>query len=212
MYEMKQSGWMELICGSMFSGKSEELIRRVRRAVFAKQSIAVFKPAIDNRYSEEAVVSHNGSSVIAKSITHSSKIFDHINMDTDLIAIDEVQFFDDEIVSVAQHLADSGYRVILAGLDQDFRGEPFGPMPQLMSLAEQVTKLQAVCSVCGAPASRTQRLIDNRPAGYDDPVILVGAAESYEPRCRHHHEVPGKQEAVHTAINGGASVKKENKL
>jgi thymidine kinase len=212
MYEMKQSGWMELICGSMFSGKSEELIRRVRRAVFAKQSIAVFKPAIDNRYSEEAVVSHNGSSVIAKAITHSSKIFDHIDLDTDLIAIDEVQFFDEEIVQVAQHLADSGYRVILAGLDQDFRGEPFGPMPELMCLAEIVTKLQAVCSVCGSPSSRTQRLIDKKPAGYDEPVILVGASESYEPRCRHHHEVPGKQETVHTPISGGALEPKTNKL
>ena len=212
MYEMKQSGWMELICGSMFSGKSEELIRRVRRAVFAKQSIAVFKPAIDNRYSEEAVVSHNGTSVIAKAITHSSNIFDHIDLDTDLIAIDEVQFFDDEIVQVAQHLADSGYRVILAGLDQDFRGEPFGPMPELMCLAEQVTKLQAVCAVCGSPASRTQRLINSEPAGYDEPVILVGASESYEPRCRHHHEVPGKQETVHTPIIGGIENTKTTRL
>ena len=110
----------------------------------------------------------------------------------DLIAIDEVQFFDEEIIAVTQHLANSGYRVIVAGLDQDFRGEPFGPMPVLLSLAESVTKLQAVCAVCGSPSSRTQRLIDGKPASYDEPVILVGASESYEPRCRHHHEVPGK--------------------
>jgi thymidine kinase len=194
MYEMKQSGWMELICGSMFSGKSEELIKRVNRAHFAKMKIAVFKPVIDNRYAEEAVVSHNGTSVMAKPILHSTEIFKHLAEELDVIAIDEVQFFDQEIVEVAQHLADSGYRVILAGLDQDFRGEPFGPVPQLMALAESVTKLQAVCAVCGSAASRTQRLINGSPAGYNDPIILVGASESYEPRCRHHHEVPGKNE------------------
>jgi thymidine kinase len=190
MYVMKHSGWIELICGSMFSGKSEELIRRVRRTQFAKQKIAVFKPLIDNRYSEEAVVSHNGTSVIAKPIGASMDIFQHIDGEIDVIAIDEVQFFDEEIVQVVQHLANSGYRVILAGLDQDFRGEPFGQMPALMAVAEQITKLQAVCAVCGSPASRTQRLINGKPASYDDPVILVGASEAYEPRCRHHHEVP----------------------
>ena len=190
MYVMKQSGWIEVICGSMFSGKSEELIRRVRRAQFAKQKIAVFKPKIDNRYSEESVVSHNGSSFIAKPLAQSTDILDHIDAEVDLIAIDEVQFFDDEIVRIVQQLADSGYRVICAGLDQDFRGEPFGKMPALMAVAELVTKLQAVCSVCGSPASRTQRLINGSPASYHDPVILVGASEAYEPRCRHHHEVP----------------------
>ncbi|MGD6857356.1 thymidine kinase [Bacillus infantis] len=190
MYVMKHHGWVEVICGSMFSGKSEELISRVRRAQFAKQKIAVFKPQIDNRYSEEAVVSHNGTSVIAKPISHSTDIFKHIDEDMEIIAIDEVQFFDDEVVKVIQHLADSGYRVIAAGLDQDFRGEPFGQMPALMAIAELVTKLQAVCAVCGSPASRTQRLINGKPASYDDPVILVGASEAYEPRCRHHHEVP----------------------
>jgi len=190
MYVMKHHGWVEVICGSMFSGKSEELIRRVRRAQFAKQKIAVFKPQIDNRYSEEAVVSHNGTSFIATPIAHSTDIFQYIDADVDLIAIDEVQFFDSEVVKVIQHLADSGHRVIAAGLDQDFRGEPFGEMPALMAIAELVTKLQAVCAVCGSPASRTQRLINGSPASYDDPVILVGASESYEPRCRHHHEVP----------------------
>lgn len=190
MYVMKQSGWLEVICGSMFSGKSEELIRRVRRAQFAKQEVKVFKPAIDNRYSEEAVVSHNGTSVIAIPVSCASDIRKHITTHTDVVAIDEVQFFDEHVVHVVQQLADEGYRVIVAGLDQDFRGEPFGPVPTLMSIAESVTKLQAVCTVCGSPASRTQRLINGRPASYYDPVILIGASESYEPRCRHHHEVP----------------------
>lgn len=173
----------------MFSGKSEELIRRVRRAQFAKQKIAVFKPKIDNRYSDESVVSHNGTSFIAIPISHSTEIFQHIDSDIEVIAVDEVQFFDPEIVDVIQHLADSGHRVIAAGLDQDFRGEPFEQMPALMAIAELVTKLQAVCAVCGSPSSRTQRLINGQPASYDDPVILVGASESYEPRCRHHHVV-----------------------
>lgn len=190
MYEMKQSGWLEVICGSMFSGKSEELIRRVRRSQFAKQQIMVFKPAIDNRYSEEAVVSHNGTSVIAKPVASSRDILEMVTADIDVVAIDEVQFFDDEITAVAQQLANQGHRVIAAGLDQDFRGEPFGQVPTLMAIAELVTKLQAVCAVCGSPASRTQRLINGNPASYNDPIILVGASESYEPRCRHHHEVP----------------------
>ncbi|WP_075983202.1 thymidine kinase [Bacillus massilinigeriensis] len=189
MYVMKHHGWVEVICGSMFSGKSEELIRRVRRAQFAKQKIAVFKPKIDNRYSDESVVSHNGTSFIAIPISHSTEIFQHIDSDIEVIAVDEVQFFDPEIVDVIQHLADSGHRVIAAGLDQDFRGEPFEQMPALMAIAELVTKLQAVCAVCGSPSSRTQRLINGQPASYDDPVILVGASESYEPRCRHHHVV-----------------------
>ncbi|AHC43995.1 MULTISPECIES: thymidine kinase [Bacillus] len=193
MYIMKQSGWLELICGSMFSGKSEELIRRVKRATYAKQEVKVFKPAIDNRYSEEAVVSHNGTSITSHVISSSAEIWDHISENTDVIAVDEVQFFGESIIGDLSLLADKGYRVIAAGLDMDFRGEPFGVVPNLMAVAESVTKLQAVCSVCGSPASRTQRLIDGKPASYDDPVILVGASESYEARCRHHHEVPKKQ-------------------
>ncbi|MBY4602737.1 MULTISPECIES: thymidine kinase [Bacillus] len=192
MYIMKQSGWLELICGSMFSGKSEELIRRVKRATYAKQEVRVFKPVIDNRYSEDAVVSHNGTSMTSYAISSAADIWDHISESTDVIAVDEVQFFDQDIVEVLSSLADKGYRVIAAGLDMDFRGEPFGVVPNIMAIAESVTKLQAVCSVCGSPASRTQRLIDGKPASYDDPVILVGASESYEARCRHHHEVPGK--------------------
>lgn len=190
MYVMKQSGWVEVVCGSMFSGKSEELIRRVRRAQFAKQKIVVFKPKIDDRYSKKSVVSHNGTTFTAIPVSSSNEMFQFIDAEVDLIAIDEVQFFDQEVVKVIQRLADEGYRVIAAGLDQDFRGEPFGQMPELMAIAEQVTKLQAVCAVCGSPASRTQRLINGKPASYHDPVIMVGAAEAYEARCRHHHEVP----------------------
>lgn len=190
MYLMNRNGWVEVICGSMFSGKSEELIRRVRRTQFAKQYAVVFKPSIDKRYSEEDVVSHNGAKVTAVPVTSSAEILDCVTEELDVIAIDEVQFFDEDIVEVVQTLANRGYRVITAGLDQDFRGLPFGQVPQLMAIAEHVTKLQAVCSVCGAPASRTQRLIDGEPASFDDPIILVGASESYEPRCRHCHIVP----------------------
>ncbi|RBW68753.1 thymidine kinase [Bacillus taeanensis] len=192
MYRVEKGGWLEVICGSMFSGKSEELIRRVRRASFGKLKVQVFKPAIDDRYSEESVVSHNGNSVVALPVQTSYEIAERIEEDTDVVAIDEVQFFDYNVVNVAEELANSGKRVIAAGLDQDFRGEPFSHMPILMALAESVTKLQAICLQCGAPASRTQRLINKEPAHYEDPIILVGAAESYEPRCRHCHEVPGK--------------------
>jgi thymidine kinase len=185
-----QPGWLEVICGSMFSGKSEELIRRVKRARFAKQKFLVFKPTIDNRYSEEDVVSHDGTSEVSIPIANARDIYKYIRNDIEIIAIDEVQFFDQEIIKVIQELS-TGFRVIAAGLDQDFRGEPFGPMPTLMSIAELVTKLQAVCTVCGSPASRTQRLIDGLPASYEDPIVLVGAQEEgYEARCRHHHEVP----------------------
>lgn len=205
MYVMKQSGWIEVICGSMFSGKSEELIRRIRRCKFAKQNVLVFKPKLDNRYSKEEVVSHNGSAVLAQPIGHPEEIYHYISKDVDVVAIDEAQFFDDSIVDVVQDLADQGYRVILAGLDQDFRGEPFGPMATLLCIAEQVTKLQAVCTVCGSPASRTQRLIDGNPASYDDPVIMVGSQESYEPRCRHHHIV---ENAPKRKLNRGTPVEK----
>ncbi|OZU88457.1 thymidine kinase [Virgibacillus indicus] len=192
MYVMKQSGWVEVICGSMFSGKSEELIRRVRRATYANLRVQVFKPAIDDRYDDASVVSHNGTSTVAIPVDSSDDIFKQIVENVDIVGIDEVQFFDENIVEAAEKLADKGIRVVAAGLDTDFRGEPFGPMPKLMALSEAVTKLNAICPVCGSPASRTQRLINGSPASYDDPVILVGASESYEPRCRHHHEVPNK--------------------
>ncbi len=189
---MKKEGWIEVICGSMFSGKSEELIRRVRRASFGKMKVQVFKPAIDNRYSEEEVVSHNGTKVCAEPVVQSYVILEKILPETQVVAIDEVQFFDEGMVAVADTLANRGIRVICAGLDQDFRGEPFEPTRTLMALAEDVTKLQAICPSCGSPASRTQRLINGAPASYHDPIILVGAAEAYEPRCRHCHEVPDK--------------------
>jgi len=192
MYVMKQSGWVEVICGSMFSGKSEELIRRIRRATYGNLSVRVFKPALDDRYADDVIVSHNGTTTIARPVNTAEEILAYQDRDVDIIGIDEVQFFDDHIVSAADELANNGIRVIMAGLDTDFRGEPFGPMPALMSLAETVTKLNAICPVCGSPASRTQRLINGKPASYDDPVILIGASESYEPRCRHHHEVPNK--------------------
>ena len=192
----QNKGWIECVCGSMFSGKSEELIRRVRRATFGRQKVEVFKPVIDNRYSKEEVVSHDGQSVVATPIEDAEEILKIMQPDTEVIAIDEVQFFDYNVVGVCQYLADHGYRVIVAGLDMDFRGEPFNPMPEIMAISETVTKLNAICMVCGSPASRTQRLIDGKPANYHDPVILVGASESYEPRCRHCHEVPGKPNTV----------------
>ncbi len=186
-------GWIELICGGMFSGKSEELIRRVKRAQIARQKVQVFKPALDYRYSVERVSSHNGLQVEAVPIAHAREILSLTDADTDVVAIDEVQFFDWEIAVVCNALADHGKRVILAGLDTDFRAEPFGPMPLLMAQAEQVDKLSAICVVCGGPASRTQRLIDGHPARFDDPVIKVGANEMYEARCRHCHVVPREE-------------------
>lgn len=186
-------GWIELICGSMFSGKTEEMLRRIRRAEIARKRIQIFKPRIDHRYGIERVTSHNG---VAREdvlvVDSAAEISAQLAADSEVIAIDEVQFFDWAIADVCTQLADRGYRVIAAGLDQDFRGEPFGPMPLLMALAEQVDKLNAICVCCGAAASRTQRLIDGRPARYDDPIILVGGSESYEARCRRCHQVPGK--------------------
>ncbi len=184
------SGRIEVICGSMFCGKSEELIRRSRRAVIAKQALQVFKPSIDDRYSVLHVSSHNGQNIEALAISKAQEILDNLAASTTVIAIDEVQFFDPEIITVVQQLATRGIRVIVAGLDMDFRGEPFGPMPQLLSIAEDVTKLHAICVVCGEDACRTQRLVNNQPARYDDPIIMVGAQEAYEARCRKHHQVP----------------------
>ena len=186
----QRSGWVEVICGSMFSGKTEEMIRRVRRAQIAKQKVQVFKPAIDTRYAVEQVKSHNGLGHDAIPAATLAEILANIEPDTTVIGIDEIQFFDMDVIQMVRQLADRGVRVIAAGLDMDFRGEPFGPMPQLMSEAEHVDKLHAICVVCGADASRTQRLINGRPALYDDPIILVGGSESYEARCRHCHEVP----------------------
>ncbi|KDE94478.1 MULTISPECIES: thymidine kinase [Staphylococcus] len=189
MYETYHSGWIETITGSMFSGKSEELIRRLRRGIYAKQKVIVFKPAIDDRYHKEKVVSHDGNEIEAINISTSREILNQDLDNVDVIGIDEVQFFDGEIVNIVEQLAKNGHRVVVAGLDMDFRGEPFEPMPKLLAVSEQVTKLQAVCAVCGSPSSRTQRLINGEPAKIDDPIILVGANESYEPRCRAHHIV-----------------------
>ena len=190
MYQTRNGGWIEVICGSMFSGKSEELIRRIRWAQLAKEQVIVFKPEIDKRYSENAIVSHNGTKFSANAVGHSSAIKEFDKLESTVIAIDEAQFFDEGIIDVVTDLADNGYRVIIAGLDQDFKGMPFQPMPSLMAIAEQITKLQAVCTTCGAPASRTQRLVNGAPATYNDPVVMIGASEKYEARCRRHHEVP----------------------
>jgi thymidine kinase len=183
-------GWTEVVCGSMFSGKTEELIRRVKRATIAKQKVQVFKPGLDTRYARERVSSHNGANFHATPVAEAEDILKNLDLDTEVVAIDEAQFFDWSIAEVCDELANRGLRVIVAGLDMDFRGEPFGPMPVLMAQAERVDKLQAICQHCGAPASRTQRLVNGQPAAYDDPVILVGAEEVYEARCRVCHCVP----------------------
>jgi thymidine kinase len=174
----------------MFSGKTEELIRRVRRAQIAQQQIQVFKPALDDRYGVQRVTSHNGVNVDAVSVQSAGEILDLVQPAVQVVAIDEAQFFGDEVCAVCNALTERGLRVIVAGLDMDFRGEPFGPMPLLLAQAENVDKLRAICVVCGHEASRTQRLIDGQPASYDDPVILVGATEVYQARCRNCHEVP----------------------
>lgn len=184
------TGSIEIITGSMFCGKTDELIRRLRRASIARQKVQVFKPVIDNRYAVEKVTSHAGSEYDALPIQSADDILNLLHPATTVVAIDEAQFFDTRIIPIVQSLADRGLRVIVAGLDTDFRGEPFGPMPVLMAQAERVDKLHAICMVCGEPAARTQRLIDGQPARYHDPVVVVGAAEMYEARCRKHHEVP----------------------
>lgn len=184
------SGSVEVITGSMFSGKTDEMIRRLRRATIAKQTVQVFKPLIDNRYQVEKITSHAGNDFVAQPVEKVGQIIKSIEPQTTVVAIDEAQFFEPEIVELVQKLAYRGMRVIVAGLDTDFRGEPFGCMPELMAIAERVDKLQAICMVCGEVACRTQRLVNGSPARYNDPVIIVGAAEMYEARCRKHHEVP----------------------
>lgn len=184
------SGRIEIICGSMFCGKTEELIRRVRRAIIAKRTVQVFKPLIDHRYGIERVTSHDGQNIEAKPIAKPGEILALLEPNTSVIAIDEAQFFDESLIPVVEELASRGLRVICAGLDLDFRGEPFGQMPQLLAHAEDVTKLHAICVVCGEQASRTQRLVNGNPARYHDPIIMIGAKEVYEARCREHHDVP----------------------
>ncbi len=183
-------GSIEVICGSMFCGKTEELIRRLRRATIAKQKVQVFKPVIDNRFSKKKVTSHSGVDVDAMPVSAPDQILENLEPQTTVVGIDEVMFFDDSVIQVIETMADKGIRVIVTGLDMDFRGEPFGCMPRIMARAERVDKLQAICMTCGGPASRTQRLVDGQPAHHDDPIVIVGAAEMYEARCRKHHKVP----------------------
>ncbi len=190
-----RAGWIEVICGVMFSGKSEELIRRVRRAIIAKKKIQVFKSHLDERYAGiYQVSSHDGRTVNAEPVDTTEQIARLVLPDTQVVAIDEAQFLDAGIVDLVTSLANRGLRVIVAGTDTDFRGEPFGAMPQLLTVAEVVDKLHAICVVCGNPASRNQRLIGGKPARYDSPTIMVGSTESYEARCRACHSVPRRDE------------------
>lgn len=191
MYHGSRPGWIEVISGVMFSGKSEELIRRVRRAIIARRRVQVFKSHLDARYAGlYSVSSHDGTEVEATPIDTAGEIMRLARPDTQLIAVDEAQFLDAELVRVASALAGRGVRVVLAGTDTDFRGEPFGAMGALMAVAESVDKLWAICVVCGDLACRNQRLVDGRPARYESPTIMIGGRESYEARCRHCHQVP----------------------
>jgi thymidine kinase len=180
-------GWVEVITGSMFSGKSEELIRRLRRAIIAKQRVQVFKPALDTRYGSAQVVSHSRWRLEAERVAKATEILGRLDPRTEVVGIDEAQFFDEELVSVCGHMADLGKRVIVAGLDMDFRGEPFGPMPKLLAVAEEVEKVHAICARCGAPASYTQRL------SHAQEQVVVGAADIYEARCRRCFEPGGPE-------------------
>ncbi|MCG1003455.1 MULTISPECIES: thymidine kinase [Halobacterium] len=192
MHAITNSGWVEVITGSMFSGKTEELLRRLRRAEIAGQSVAAFTPAIDDRYGESTLGSHAGRTWDARVVDTTaegvSKIPGYLNGE-EVVAVDEANFFPNELVDVCQELASDGRRVVVSGTDQTFRGEPFEPIPQLMAVAEYVEKFQAICTQCGEPATRNQRLIEGEPAHYDDPTIMVGAEESYEARCRNCHVV-----------------------
>jgi len=191
-----RAGRIEVVCGSMFSGKTEELLRRVKRARIARQTVQIVKPAVDTRFYEMRVTSHSGFGDDALSVRNARAILDCLTPETTVVAVDEAQFFDMGLMDVVERLADRGLRVIAAGLDLDFRGEPFGPIPALMARAEEVTKLHAICVQCGELASRTQRLVNGQPARYDDPVIMIGASESYEARCRQCHRVP-RGEIIH---------------
>lgn len=191
MYHGGREGWIEVVSGVMFSGKSEELLRRVRRALIARKRVQVFKSHLDDRYGGVyRISSHDGQELEAIPVNTSVQVAGRVRPETQVVAIDEAQFLDDGIVGVANHLADRGLRVIVAGTDMDFRGEPFGPMPLLMAVAEVVDKLHAICVVCGDLATRNQRLIDGRPAPAEGPTIQVGGSETYEARCRACHEVP----------------------
>lgn len=194
MLPSSRPGWIEVIAGVMFSGKSEELIRRVRRAVIARRRVQVFKSHLDDRYGVYRVSTHDGIAVEAQPIDSSAELMRLAMPQTQVVAVDEAQFLDPGVVDVCTALAGRGVRVIVAGTDTDFRGEPFGPMPALLAIAEVVDKLHAICVRCGDPACRNQRLIDGKPARYDSPTIMVGGSEAYEARCRHCHEVPRRDE------------------
>ncbi len=191
MYQGSQEGRIEVISGVMFSGKSEELLRRVRRALIARHQVQLFKSHLDDRYAGASrISSHDGATLEAEPVRTARELRQRLFGETNVVAIDEVQFLDDEIVGVVRWLADRDVRVIVAGTDMDFRGEPFGPIPSLMAIADEVDKLHAICVRCGAPATRNQRLIDGRPAPAEGPVVQVGGSESYEARCRRCHELP----------------------
>jgi thymidine kinase len=191
MYHGAQDGWVEVISGVMFSGKSEELLRRIRRALIARKKVQVFKSHLDDRYGGVyRISSHDGSELEAHPVSTSLQIAEQLREDVDVVAIDEAQFLDEGVLAVVNDLADRGVRVIVAGTDMDFRGEPFGPIPQLLAIAEKIDKLHAICVLCGDLATRNQRLIDGEPAPAEGPTIQVGGAESYEARCRRCHEVP----------------------
>lgn len=195
MYHASRTGSIEVIVGVMFSGKSEELIRRVRRALIARRRVQAFKSHLDDRYGGiTRISSHTGVEIEAGPVDSSAAIFRLVRPDTEVVAIDEAQFLDAGIVAVATSLAERGVRVLIAGTDTDFRGEPFGRMGELMAVAEQVEKLQAICVVCGDFACRNQRLINGRPARWDSPTIMVGGSETYEARCRRCHRVPRQDE------------------
>jgi len=199
----KKSGWVEIICGAMFSGKSEELIRRVRRAEIAKLKVKVYKPKIDKRYSKNYIIAHSGAKVDAVNVNQALDIILTCPADVQVVAIDEAQFFDIDLIEVCQRLADRGVRVIVAGLDQDFCGRPFGSIPYLLAIAEYVDKLQAICVKCGNPATRTQRFIDGKPASINDPIVKIGAEELYEARCRKCHEVADLTKQTETLFDLG---------
>ncbi|ONI41585.1 thymidine kinase [Candidatus Epulonipiscium fishelsonii] len=177
-------GTLEIICGPMFSGKSEELIRRLQRTLYAKQNTIIFTPSIDTRCEENTITSHNGRNLKAVSIQNSSEMLKYIDKQTQVVGIDEVQFLGGDTVEIIMSIVNQGKRVICAGLDKNFKGEGFGVVPELLALADNVTKLSSICMVCGNEATYTQRLIDDKPASYNDPIILIGASDSYEPRCR----------------------------
>ena len=181
---MAKLGTLTIICGSMFAGKSEELIRRARRALYAKRRVQVFKPVIDSRYDESMVVTHMGVKHQAVPVLNVASLRSELDPNVQSVFIEEAQFFDGSLVDLCVELADNGVEVVCAGLDQDFRRQPFGPMPKLLAVADEVVKLRAICMKCGAIASHTQRIIDGKPAHKDDPVVLIGATESYEARCR----------------------------